>query len=69
MKEKEASFHHEMMKTQTNTDREFMELRRLMNKIDMMHHDKFEKLVQEHDEEIGKLLGLYTLNLATNKKI
>lgn len=32
-----------------------MELRRLMDKIDMVHHDKFEKLVQEHEEELGNL--------------
>lgn len=37
---------------QTDTDREIMELRRLMDKIDMTHHDKYEKLVQEHDEEL-----------------
>lgn len=30
-----------------------MELRRLMDKIDMMHHDNFEKLVAEHESEIG----------------
>lgn len=30
-----------------------MELRRLMDKIDMTHHDNFEKLVTSHEEEIG----------------
>lgn len=43
-----------MVRTQTNTDRDIMELRRLMDKIDMCHHDRFEKLVQEHEAELGK---------------
>lgn len=34
-----------------------MELRRLMDKIDMTHHDNYEKLVLQHDEEIGWLFS------------
>lgn len=30
-----------------------MELRRVMDKIDMSHHERFEKMVQQHEEEIG----------------
>lgn len=43
-----------MLRTQTNTDREILELRRLMDKIDMCHHNRYEKIVQEHDNELGK---------------
>lgn len=42
-----------MVRQQTDTDRDIMELRRLMDKIDMCHHDKYEKLVLEHDSELG----------------
>lgn len=42
-----------MVKKQTDTDRDIMELRRVMNKIDMSHHERFEKMVQQYEEEIG----------------
>lgn len=42
------------MRSQTNTDRDILELRRLMDKIDMSHHDRFEKLMQEQEIELGK---------------
>lgn len=44
------------MACQGKTDRDIMELRRLMDKIDMTHHDNFEKLVTNHEEEIGIVL-------------
>lgn len=53
LKEKDEHYHNELVNTQTKTDRDILELRRLMDKIDMIHHDKFEKLVQQHEEELG----------------
>lgn len=44
-----------MEKTQTKTDLDIMDLRRLMDKIDMDHHNKFERLVQQHEDELGEL--------------
>jgi hypothetical protein len=52
--QKDDYYRAEMIRTQTNTDRDIMELRRLMDKIDMCHHTRFEKLVQEHETELGK---------------
>lgn len=53
LKEKELSYHEELVRKQTDTDRDIMELRRVMDKIDMSHHERFEKMVQQHEEEIG----------------
>ncbi|CAG9823515.1 unnamed protein product [Phaedon cochleariae] len=53
--EKDKHYKEEMVSQQTETDRELMELRRLMDKIDMMHHEKYEKLVSEHDSEIDRI--------------
>lgn len=55
LKEKELYYHDELMRKQTDTDRDIMELRRVMDKIDMSHHERFEKMVQQHEEEIGTL--------------
>lgn len=44
-----------MVKKQTDKDRDIMELRRVMDKIDMSHHERFEKMVQKHEEEIGNI--------------
>lgn len=54
LKEKDDYYHKQLDKIQTNTDRDIMELRRVMDKIDMSHHDRFEKLVQQHEDELGK---------------
>ncbi|XP_044258104.1 protein FAM184A-like isoform X1 [Tribolium madens] len=53
--QKDEFYRQEMIRTQTNTDRDIMELRRLMDKIDMSHHDRFEKLVQEHEVELERV--------------
>ncbi|XP_015839059.2 protein FAM184A isoform X1 [Tribolium castaneum] len=53
--QKDEFYRQEMIRTQTNTDRDIMELRRLMDKIDMSHHDRFEKLVQEHEAELERV--------------
>lgn len=51
--EKDEYYREELIRQQTATDRDIIELRRLMDKIDMSHHDKYEKLVLEHDSELG----------------
>lgn len=53
MQAKDEHYHNELVKKQTNTDRDILELRRIMDKIDMTHHERFEKLVQEHEDELG----------------
>lgn len=54
LKEKDLQYQDEMVKKQTDKDRDMMELRRIMDKIDMSHHERFEKMVQKHEEEIGE---------------
>lgn len=54
MDEKDDYYHEELVTVRSNTDRDIMELRRLMNKIDMTHHDNYEKLALQHEEELGK---------------
>ncbi|XP_066150093.1 protein FAM184A-like isoform X2 [Euwallacea fornicatus] len=53
--QKDEYYHDELIRVRSNTDRDIMELRRLMDKIDMTHHDNYEKLVMQHDEEIEKI--------------
>lgn len=58
--EKDEYYREELIRQQTNTDRDIMELRRLMDKIDMSHHNKYEKLMLDHEQELGKLYKLRT---------
>ncbi|XP_060524226.1 protein FAM184A-like isoform X2 [Cylas formicarius] len=53
--EKDEYYHEELIRVRSNTDRDIMELRRLMDKIDMAHHNNYEKLVEQHDSELEKL--------------
>uniref|UniRef100_A0A1Y1KHN1 Protein FAM184A/B N-terminal domain-containing protein n=1 Tax=Photinus pyralis TaxID=7054 RepID=A0A1Y1KHN1_PHOPY len=53
--EKDEYYKKQIERIQSNTDRDIMELRRVMDKIDMSHHERFEKLVQQHEEEIDKI--------------
>ncbi|KAF7285420.1 hypothetical protein GWI33_010669 [Rhynchophorus ferrugineus] len=53
--EKDEYYHDELISVRTKTDRDIMELRRLMDKIDMTHHDNYDKLVEQHEHEIEKL--------------
>lgn len=47
-----------MINLQTKTDLDILELRRIMDKIDMTHHDRFENLVKDHEEEIGEAVNI-----------
>lgn len=51
--EKDEYYHEELVKKQTVTDQDILCLRRLMEKIDMTHHEKYEKLVLDHEYELG----------------
>lgn len=53
--EKDEYYHEELGKVRSNTDRDIMQLRRLMDKIDMAHHDNYEKLQMQHEDEIVKM--------------
>nr|CAH7735947.1 unnamed protein product [Callosobruchus chinensis] len=55
LEEKDEHYREQLIKQQTDTDRDIIELRRLMDKIDMSHHDKYEKLVLEHDSELERI--------------
>ncbi|KAK4882817.1 hypothetical protein RN001_006136 [Aquatica leii] len=55
LKEKDEYYQKQLEKVQTNTDRDILELRRVMDKIDMCHHERFEKLVQQHEGELDKI--------------
>lgn len=54
--EKDNHYHNELLSKQTKTDRDILELRRTMDKIDMVHHERFEKLVRDHEDELGNIL-------------
>lgn len=54
LKDKDAYYHAELVRKQSDTDRGMMELRRVMDKIDMSHHERFEKMVHQHEQEIGR---------------
>ncbi|CAH1126919.1 unnamed protein product [Ceutorhynchus assimilis] len=53
--DKDDFYHEELIRVRSNTDKDIMELRRLMDKIDMTHHENYEKLSMRHEEEIEKL--------------
>ncbi|XP_030758972.1 protein FAM184A isoform X4 [Sitophilus oryzae] len=53
--EKDEYYHDELISVRSKTDRDIMELRRLMDKIDMTHHDNYDKLVDQHEMEIEQL--------------
>lgn len=55
LSDKDDNYQKQVEKVQTNTDRDILELRRVMDKIDMTHHEKFEKIVQEHEVELEKI--------------
>lgn len=55
MKDKDEYYHEQLERKQTDTDRDIMELRRVMDKIDMSHHERFEKMVQQHEGEIEQI--------------
>ncbi|XP_022908515.2 protein FAM184A isoform X2 [Onthophagus taurus] len=52
IKDSENRYRSEMEQQQSKTDRDIMELRRVMDKIDMVHHNNFEKMVQVHEDEL-----------------
>ncbi|KAL3277423.1 hypothetical protein HHI36_012771 [Cryptolaemus montrouzieri] len=55
MNEKECYFQDEIERKQTKTDQDILDLRRLMDKIDMTHHERFEKMVLEHERELENI--------------
>ncbi|KAJ8921978.1 hypothetical protein NQ315_008615 [Exocentrus adspersus] len=53
--EKDEYYREELIRQQTNTDRDIMKLRRLMDKIDMSHHNNHEKLIETHKSELERI--------------
>ncbi|XP_017785670.1 PREDICTED: nucleoprotein TPR isoform X2 [Nicrophorus vespilloides] len=53
--EKERTYHDDMVTQQTVTDRDILELRRIMDKIDDAHHERFEKLMMDNEKEIERI--------------
>lgn len=54
IEEKDSYFQEEVERQQSKTDQDILDLRRIMDKIDMNHHERYEKLILDHDKEIGK---------------
>lgn len=51
---KENKFQKEIERLQTNTDRDIMELRRELDKTDMSYHERVEKMLADHEAELGE---------------
>lgn len=47
-----------MESAQTHSDRDVLDLRRKMDKLDMQYQEKIEKLQEAHEKEICKYLFL-----------
>ncbi|CAH1237321.1 unnamed protein product [Diabrotica balteata] len=59
LEEKDKFYKDEIVKQQSITDQDIFELRRLMDKLDMSHHDKYEKLTQKHEAELERMKEEY----------
>lgn len=51
---KEAKHQTEVERLQTNADRDIMELRRELDKAEMGYHERIEKMLEDHEQQLGK---------------
>lgn len=51
---KEETYRTELLRLQTNSDRDMLELRRKLDKMDLSYQEKLEKKQEKHEQEIGK---------------
>ncbi len=51
--ENEESYRAELLRLQTNSDRDMLELRRKLDKMDLSYQEQLEKKQEKHEEEIG----------------
>lgn len=68
LEEKEKHYQREIIGLQTKTDLDILELRRIMDKIDMSHHDRFENLVKQHEDEIGEASCIIIKKIVNSSK-
>ncbi|CAG9854913.1 unnamed protein product [Phyllotreta striolata] len=61
--EKDEYYKNEIVKQQSITDQDIFELRRLIDKLDMSHHEKYDKLVTQHESDLEQARLVY------NKKV
>ncbi|XP_014241082.1 protein FAM184A-like isoform X2 [Cimex lectularius] len=55
LKFKEGKHQMELQKAQTSADREALDMRRQLDKLDMSYQEKIEKLQEDHEKEINSL--------------
>nr|CAD7399318.1 unnamed protein product [Timema poppensis] len=53
--EKDSYYTNELERSQTNADRDILELRRKLDKLDLQYQEQIEKLVDKHEKEIDSL--------------
>nr|CAD7264324.1 unnamed protein product [Timema shepardi] len=53
--EKDSYYSNELERSQTNADRDILELRRKLDKLDLQYQEQIEKLVDKHEKEIDSL--------------
>lgn len=54
LSEKEELYRKELLRLQTNSDRDMLELRRKLDKMDLSYQEQLEKKQELHEQEIGK---------------
>ena len=50
---KEDSYRKELVRLQTHSDRDMLELRRKLDKMDLAYQEQLEKKQEQHEQEIG----------------
>nr|CAD7570243.1 unnamed protein product [Timema californicum] len=53
--EKDSYYSNELERSQTNADRDILELRRKLDKLDLQYQEQIEKLIDKHEKEIDSL--------------
>lgn len=51
--DKEDSYRKELLRLQTNSDRDMLELRRKLDKMDLSYQEQLEKEQEQHEKELG----------------
>ena len=57
--EKERLYREELVKLQTNSDRDMLELRRKLDRMDLRYQEQIEKKQEEHETEIGESMRFF----------
>lgn len=57
--DKEDSYRKELLRLQTNSDRDMLELRRKLDKMDLSYQEQLEKKQEQHEKELGDQVKNY----------